>query len=451
MSIFKAYDIRGIYGTELTEETAYRLGRAFVCFLKCGTVAVGRDMRKSSPAVEAELVRGLSDQGADVVRIGMATTPMLYFAVGKFGYDAGINVTASHNPGRYNGFKLTREGAVPMSGETGIYDLRDMVEKGEFPEPPEKGKVADRADVLKEYISNILGFVDASGLKRYRIVADTGNGMAGMVIPPLMKKIPCELTHIFPELDGDFPNHEANPLKTETLEWLRAEVRKRKADLGVAFDGDSDRIGFVDEKGDVVPADLFIALIAKEVLSKNPGSKILHDLRSSKAVAEAVKEAGGIPVETRVGHSYIKEHMRKENAAFAGELSAHYYLRDNYFIESPYIVMLLLLKLMSETGRTVSELIRPLKKYHGSGEINFEVRDKEAAMNAVRAAFPDAERVYALDGLSIECRDWRLNLRPSNTEPLLRLNMEADTSGKLKEVREKVVGMLREQAGASRT
>lgn len=442
MSIFKAYDIRGIYGTELTEEIAYRFGRAFVTFLKCKKVAVGHDMRDSSPSIEAELIRGLTEQGADVTLIGMATTPMLYFAAAKFGYDAGINVTASHNPGKYNGFKLVRENAIPISGETGIYAIRDLVESGKFSESSRKGKVGERSDILEAYIKNALSFVDSSKLKKFKLVVDTGNGMAGMVIPDLLKKIPCEFTHMFPELDGNFPNHEANPLKTETLKWLQAEVKRKKADVGVAFDGDSDRIGFVDETGAVVPSDLFIALIAKELLLHRPGSKILYDLRSSKAVAEAVKEAGGIPIETRVGHSYIKAHMRKESAIFAGELSAHYYLKDNFYIESPYIVMLLLLKLMTETGKTFSQLISPLKKYHSSGEINFEVKDKDAATAAVKAAFKDAKRTYNLDGLSIEYPDWWLNLRPSNTEPLLRLNMEANTAKKLEEMKARVIGIL---------
>ncbi len=445
MSILKAYDIRGIYGTELTDETAYRFGRAFAQLLKPKTVAVGHDMRDSSPVIEKELIRGLAGQGADVVRIGMATTPMLYFAVGKFKYDAGINVTASHNPGKYNGFKLVRADAVPISGETGIYELGDMVAANKFEKPTRTGKVSERSDVLEAYIKSDLSFVDVSKLKKFRIAVDTGNGMAGLVIPKLLAKIPCFYTSLFPDLDGTFPNHEANPLKTETLRWLQAEVKKQKADVGVAFDGDSDRVGFVDEKGEVVPADLFIALIAKELLLHHPGSKILYDLRSSKAVAEFVKEAGGIPIETRVGHSYIKAHMRKEKAVFAGELSAHYYFKDNYYIESPFIVLLLLLKLITETGKAFSELIAPLKRYHASGEINFEVKDKDKATATVKAAFPDAKRVYNLDGMSIEYADWWLNLRPSNTEPLLRLNMEANTQKKLDEIKKKVIGILEKQ------
>ncbi|MBI2664316.1 phosphomannomutase/phosphoglucomutase [Candidatus Woesearchaeota archaeon] len=441
MGLFKAYDMRGVYGEELTDEIAYKFGRAFVTFLKCKNISVGYDMRESSPAIEKELIRGLTDQGADVVRIGLSTTPMLYFAVAKFGYDAGINVTASHNPGKYNGFKLVRKDAVPISGDTGIYEMRDLVEAGKFKEA-RKGKVAERTDVLDAYVGNALNYLDAGKLKKFKIIADTGNGMAGLVIPELLSKMPCEFEHMFPELDGTFPNHEANPLKTETLRWLRAEVKNKKADIGVAFDGDADRIGFVDEKGSVVPPDLFTALIAVELLKENKGAKILHDLRSSRAVAETIKENGGVAIETRVGHSFIKEHMRREKAVFAGEVSGHYYLKDNFYIESPYIVMLLLLKLMTETNKKLSELIKPLKKYYNTGELNFEVKDKEKAIRKVKETFADAKKVYELDGLSIVYEDWWMNLRPSNTEPLLRLNLESTSKEKMEEMKEKVINAL---------
>ncbi len=442
MGIFKAYDIRGIYGKELTDEIAYRFGRAFVTFLKCKTVVVGRDMRDSSPKIEAQLIRGITGQGADVVTIRLSTTPMIYFAVAKFGYDAGINVTASHNPAEYNGFKLVRKDAVPIGGETGIYEMRDIMEKNEFSAAAVKGKVTERTDVLDAYLENMLSFVDVAALKKFRIIIDTANGMAGLVIPRLMPRIPCEFEHLFPELDGTFPNHEANPLKYETLKWLQARVKSKKADLGVAFDGDSDRIGFVDENGDVVPFDLLTALIAAELLKSNKGAKVLYDLRSSRAVPEAIEAGGGIAIETKVGHSLIKAHMRKERAIFAGEVSGHYYLRDNFCIESPYIVMLLLLKLMTETKKTLSQLIRPLKKYYGTGELNFEVEDKESAMERVKAAFPDAKRIYELDGISVVYGDWWLNLRPSNTEPLLRLNLEAKTAELRDRMKGKVLSIL---------
>jgi len=441
MSIFKAYDIRGIYGQELTDDIAYKFGRAFVSFLKCKSVVVGRDMRESSPKIEENLVRGLTDQGAEVIKIGLATTPMLYFVVAKFGYDAGLNVTASHNPSQYNGFKLVKKDGVPISGDTGIYAMRDLVNANNFADA-KKGKVSSRENILDAYIVNALSHVDVSKLKKFKIVADTANGMAGLVIPELLAKVPCEFTHMFPELDGSFPNHEANPLKHETLRWLQAEVLNKKADLGVAFDGDSDRIGFVDETGEIVPADLFIALIANELLKNSKGAKVLYDLRSSKAVAEAIKASGGIPIETRVGHSFIKEHMRREQAIFAGELSAHYYMKDNFYIESPYIVMLLLLKLMTETSKPLSELIQPLKKYYGTGEINFDVKDKSQAIEKVKQAFSDAKRVYELDGLSVVYDDWWLNLRASNTENLLRLNLEANTAEKRDEMKEKVTKLI---------
>jgi phosphomannomutase len=441
MSMFKAYDIRGIYGEELTDDIAYKFGRAFVSFLKCKTVVVGRDMRESSPKIEENLIRGLIEQGANVIKIGLATTPMLYFVVAKFGYDAGLNVTASHNPSQYNGFKLVKKDGVPISGNTGIYAMRDLVKENKFVDA-EKGKIINHENTLEEYIDNALSHVDVSKLKKFKLVVDTANGMAGIVIPEILDKVPCDFTHMFAELDGSFPNHEANPLKHETLRWLQAEVLNQKADLGVAFDGDSDRIGFVDENGEIVQADLFIALIANELLKSSRGAKVLHDLRSSKAVAEAIKESGGIPIETRVGHSFIKEHMRKKKAIFAGELSAHYYLKDNFYIESPYIVLLLLLKLMTETGKTVSELLKPLQKYHSTGEINFDVKDKEKVIEKVKKEFSDAKRVYELDGLSVEYADWWLNLRPSNTEPLLRLNMEAHTKEKLAEMKEKVTKLI---------
>lgn len=442
MSLFKAYDIRGVYGEDLTDGIAYKFGRAFASFLKCKTVAVGHDMRESSHPIQQKLIQGLTDQGADVIKIGLATTPMLYFAVAKFGYEAGVNVTASHNPAKYNGFKLVRKDGVPISGDTGIYDMRDLVDAGKFQKAEKKGTVSERADILDAYIKNALSFVNASKLKKFKIIADTGNGMAGIVIPDLLSKIPCEFEHMFPELDGTFPNHEANPLKAETLRWLQAEVKNKKADLGVAFDGDSDRIGFVDEKGGIVPMDLFTALISIELLKNNKGAKILHDLRSSKAVAETITANTGQPIETRVGHSFIKECMRKEKAIFAGEVSGHYYLQKNYYIESPFIVLLLLLLLMTETSKPLSELIKPLKKYYSTGELNFEVKDKEEAMEKVRKAFTGAKRVYSLDGLSIEYEDWWMNLRPSNTESLLRLNLEAKTKEKMEEMREKVVEIL---------
>jgi phosphomannomutase len=442
MSIFKAYDIRGIYGTELTEEIAYRFGRAFVSYLRCKVVAVGHDMRDSSPAIEKELIRGLTDQGASVVRIGMATTPMLYFAVAKFGHDAGINVTASHNPAQFNGFKLVAKDAVPISGDTGIYAMRDLVEKNEYA-PAEKGTVSERADVQDLYIANALAAVEVSSLNKFSLVVDTANGMGGMVIPQFLAQVPCDFEHMFPELDGTFPNHEANPLKIETLRALQSEVVSKKADVGIAFDGDADRVGFVDENGQVVPSDLFTAIIAAELLKHAPGAKILYDLRSSKAVSEAIAAAGGIPIETRVGHSYIKAHMRKEKAAFAGEVSGHYYLQSNHYIESPFIVLLLLLKLMSETGKKLSELIAPLRKYYSTGELNFEVEDKVSAMKRVKEAFSDAQKVYELDGLSVVYPDWWLNVRPSNTENLLRLVVEANTLEKRDEMKEKVVGLIR--------
>ena len=442
MSIFKAYDVRGIYGKELTDEIAYKFGRAFATFFDCKKVVVGRDMRKSSEAIEKNLIKGLTEQGVNVIKIGLSTTPMLYFATAKFGYDAGINVTASHNPAEYNGFKLVYKDAVPISKDNGIYEIRELVREDKFTKPESKGTVSEKEGVLNAYVKNALNFSDFGKIKNFKIVADTGNGMGGIVIPDLMKKIPCTFEHLFPEPDGSFPNHEANPLKHETLKSLQEKVTEQKADLGIALDGDADRVGFVDEKGEIIPHDLVTALIASELLLHEKGAKITYDLRSSRAVAETIEKKGGIAIETRVGHSFIKERMRKENALFGGEVSGHYYLRDNFYVESPFIIMLLLLKLMTETGKSLSELIKPLKKYHATGEINFDVTDRKRAMAEIKKEFPDAEKTYELDGLSVVFADYWFNVRSSNTEPLLRLNLEATTEEKMHEVREKITEII---------
>ena len=445
MSMFKAYDVRGIYGQDMTGEAAYRFGRAFVSFLDCRRVIVGRDMRESSPEIEKNLIRGLTDQGAAVVKMGLSTTPMLYFAAAKYRYEAGINITASHNPAQYNGFKLVGMDAIPIGGETGIYAMAKLFHRNEFTKPETKGRVSERKKILSDYVENALSYVDVSKLKKFRMVVDTANGMAGLVIPELLKKTNCIYEHMFPELDGSFPNHEADPLKKENLRWLRAQVSNSGADFGVAFDGDADRIIFVDEKSNIIPGDLITALIASELLRDQKDGKVLYDLRSSRVVPETVYANDGKPIETRVGHSLIKAHMRKESAIFAGEVSGHYYLKSNFFIESPFIVLLLLLKLMTESGQPLSKLIAPLRKYYSTGEINFNVGDKIGAIRRVRQAFPDAERVYALDGLTIGYEDCWLNVRPSNTEPLLRLNLEAKTAEKRDRMRQKATTAIIER------
>ncbi|RMF06957.1 phosphomannomutase/phosphoglucomutase [Candidatus Woesearchaeota archaeon] len=441
-SIFKAYDIRGIYGEEIDEEGAYLIGRAFAQFLKPKRVAVGHDMRTSSPALHKALIRGLTDQGADVINIGLSTTPMMYFAVAKFGYDAGINITASHNPGQYNGMKMVKREAVPLSGETGIQEIKELVAKGEFEEPERKG-TEEQKEILPHYVENILSSVDTDKIRKFKIVVDTGNGMGGLVVPELFKKLPCELIPMYLELDGNFPNHVPNPLEEETLTDIKKRVAEEKADLGIALDGDADRIFFIDENGKPCRADLLGARIAEIILKKHPGSPILYDLRSSRKVREVVEEAGGKAIQCRVGHSFIKAQMREEKASFALELSAHYYMADNYYIESPFILTLLLLKRLSEEGKTLSELIKPLETYYASGEINSKVQDKDAVMEKLEKEFSDAKRIFKLDGLSVEYDDWWFNVRPSNTEPLLRLNLEAETKEKMEEMKERVLRIIR--------
>lgn len=440
MSVFKAYDIRGIAGSEITEELAYKIGKAFAQQIEGKTICVGRDMRESSPALFREFTKALLESGKNIIDIGLVTTPMLYFAAAFYGCAGGASVTASHNPAQYNGFKFVREQAIPISGDTGIYAMEEAVKKNEFPASTELGTITQK-DILQDYVNHILKFVDVSTLKKFKIVIDTGNGMAGMVMPELFKHVEADMIPLYFELDSTFPNHEANPLKLETLEDLQDKVREEKADIGIAFDGDADRVGFVDENGFYVSSAEVLSLLAIQVLSDHPGSLVMYDLRQSKIVRDTVENNGGRSIMTRVGHSFIKAQMRDEGALLAGEVSGHYYLKDNYYIESPEIVMLYLLELMTKTGKNLSALVAPLKKYHGSGELNYDVEDKEEAMKIVERAFPD-EKTLHLDGLSIEAADWWLNLRPSNTEPLLRLTVESSSKEKMEEIRDKVVDLI---------
>lgn len=448
MSIFKGYDIRGIYPSQLNQETAYKIGRAFVSFVKPKNVVIGQDVRLSSPKLFESLSQGIMDQGADVIHIGLSTTPMMYFSTIKLGADAGINITASHNPKEYNGFKLVRRQAVPISSETGIYEIQELVEKNKFSKPKKKGKLM-KQEMLNQYINNALSFVDVEKIKYLKICVDTANAMGGLIIPKLFGKLPCELVPLFMDMDGTFPNHEPNPLKEETLEELKKSVVKEKADLGIGLDGDADRIIFVDEKAQVIPGDIMTALLSKMILSKHPKTpkaKILYDLRSSWVVKEEIEKHGGKAIEFRVGHSFIKEKMRTESIEFAGEVSGHYYLKQNHYIESPMIIILYLLEFLSKEKekKNLSEIIEPLKKYFPSGEINFKVKNKEATMKKVEKEFKDAKRISHMDGLKVEYKDFWFNLRPSNTEPLIRLNIEAKTKPKMEEMRSEISLMIQE-------
>jgi phosphomannomutase len=442
-SIFKAYDIRGVYPRELDEDAAYKIGQAFVSFLGVERVAVGRDMRESGPALAGALQQGIAAQGADVVDLGLTSTDELYFAVGKFGYPAGVMVTASHNPAEYNGLKLCRAEAVPLSEETGIAEIRDMVVGDAIPPSWGRGTITTR-DVLPDYVEHALSFIQVGKLRPLKVVADAGNGMAGMTLPRVFERLPCELIPLYFELDGTFPNHPANPIEPENIADLQATVRETGADLGVAFDGDADRMFLVDERGTFIGGDMVTAMVAQTLLKKHPGSAIVYNLICSRSVPQTIERNGGRAVRERVGHSFIKATMRREDAIFGGEHSGHFYFRDNWYADSGLIAFLTVLELLSEQDQPLSQVLAPLDPYVRSGEINSEVADIKAVMAKVEEHYRKAgATIDKLDGLTVEYPDWWFNLRPSNTQPLLRLNVEASNREQLKEKTDEVLRLVR--------
>jgi phosphomannomutase len=440
--IFKSYDIRGIYPTELNERIAQRIGRAFVEFMHPRAVAVGRDMRLSSLPLFQAFAEGVMLQGADVVDLGLTSTDELYFAVGHFEYPAGAMITASHNPKDYNGFKLCRENAIPLSSETGVFAIRDLALADAFVPAPKRGTMAAQ-DPLPAFVEHCLSFIDVNAIKPLKIVVDAGNGMAGLIVPEIFKRLPVQLIPLYFELDGSFPNHPASPIEPENMVALQSAVVKHGADLGAAFDGDADRVFITDERGTLVGGDMVTALVAKNLLRGKPGAKILYNLISSRSVPEVIAANGGTPIRTRVGHSYIKAIMRDQNAIFGGEHSGHFYFRDNYFADSGLIALLVVLELLSVEGKRVSELLRPLDTRVRSGEINSHVRDAGAKMAALEKIYSDAT-IDHLDGLTIQYPDWWANVRPSNTEPLLRLNVEANDPATLAAKRDALLSIIRE-------
>lgn len=442
MSIFHAYDIRGIYPEEINEEIVYKIGLSYSKFLKNKSnkeklkIAIGRDVRVSSGSLAKSLIKGLVESGTDVFDISICTTPQLYFACGFYNYDGSIMITASHNPKEYNGLKLTREQATPINADTGIKDIETLVEKNEF-DPIRNGSI-NKQDVKPDYMNKIMGY--SQDIKKFKIVVDTANSV-GVLETDILKNI-ANVVPLYFELDGNFPNHEANPLKIETLKVLQKKVVQEKADLGVAFDGDADRVGFIDEKGQIITADFITALIANNLLENNPDQKVLYDLRSSKAVKEEIEFLGGQAIMCRVGHAFIKKQMRDENAAFAGELSGHYYFKDLYYAESSILAVLQILSLMSKKNKPISELVEPLKKYFHSGEVNFEVADKKRVLDSLENNFAQAKNIFKLDGLSIEFDNWWFNVRPSNTESLLRLNLEAATKELMEDKKKQIIKVI---------
>jgi len=439
---FKAYDVRGVYPTELDEEGGYRIGRAFVDQFSPARVAVGHDMRVSSPSMAEAVRRGATDAGAEVLDLGLVGTEMVYFAVGELGLDGGVAVTASHNPKQYTGMKIVRAGAMPVGGESGLLDVRDRAIAGAWHEAV-PGTIR-REDVWDRFVDRVLGFIDVDTLKPLRIVIDAANGMAGAMLPPVLDQLPMlDVVRCYFDPDGTFPNHEPNPLLPENREFIVAKTRDEGADFGVAFDGDADRCFFVDDDGEFVPGDFVTALFAQSILAKEPGGTVIYDVRASWAVPETIERAGGRPVVNRVGHAFIKQRMREVDAVFAGEVSAHYYFRDFSQADSGTVPFLLMCELASR-GAKLSEVLRPYRqRYFITGEINTPVADVPGKLRELEERFgPDGE-VSHLDGLSVENTDWHFNVRPSNTEPLLRLNLEARSEELMERKRDEVLEVIR--------
>ncbi|MDD3886362.1 MAG: phosphomannomutase/phosphoglucomutase [Victivallaceae bacterium] len=435
--IFKAYDIRGVYPNELNEELAEAIGRAYATFTGAKKVVVGRDMRPHSEPLFRGLAGGLVKQGVEVIDLGLSSTPQSYFANGTLKADGSVMITASHNPGEWNGFKLCIANAVPISGVTGIMDIQKIVEDRSFaPAAAVPGKIVSY-DIKPEYGKFLRSF--AAMDRKLKVVVDYANAMGLYEIAGIRDLF--DIVPLYDTLDGTFPNHEANPLHADTLNAIRAKVREVGADFGAAFDGDADRCGFIDDRGEIIPMDLFTALIAQDILSHGPAT-ILYDLRSSRAVRECIESNGGKAIRSRVGHAFIKAQMRENDAVFAGELSGHYYFKQNFTAESQGLAMIMLSNLICKKGRPVSELVKPLRKYFASGEINSKVADVKPILDAIRQKYADGN-MFELDGISSEYPTWWFNVRSSNTEPLLRLIVEADTREEMEARRDELLKIIR--------
>jgi phosphomannomutase len=440
--VFKAYDVRGVYEKDLDEEGAYAIGRAYVEHFEPRKIAVGHDMRVSTPTMAKAAIKGAADGGADVLDLGLVGTEMVYFAVGELGLDGGIEVTASHNPKEYTGMKIVRRGALPVGGESGLLEVRDRALAG-FGEVKRRGNV-EPYDIWPAYVERVLSFVDVSAIKPLRVVIDAANGMAGVMLPPILDRLPIDARTYYFEPDGTFPNHEPNPLLPENREFIIAKTRDESADLGVAFDGDADRCFFVDDTGEFVPGDFITALLAESILDKEPGAKIIYDVRASWAVPDTIERAGGVPLINRVGHAFIKHRMRKEDAVFGGEVSGHYYFRDFSQADSGVVPFLLVLELISKRGQKLSEILAPYRdRYFLTGELNTPVQDVPVKLQELKERFGSVGNVSHLDGISVDFDDWHFNVRPSNTEPLLRLNLEARTKEQMERRRDEVLGLIR--------
>jgi phosphomannomutase len=448
--VFKAYDVRGLYPSELDEEGAHAIGRAFVEQFEPKSIAVGRDMRVSSPSIAAAVIQGATEAGSEVKDIEMIGTEMLYFAVGELGLDGGVTITASHNPKDYTGMKIVRRGALPVGGDSGLFEIRDralgLLGHGRGLTPA----VAETVDIYPAFVEKVLSFIDPSAVKPLRIVIDAGNGMAGAMLSPVLERLPLDAVRCYFEPDGTFPNHEPNPLLPENREFIIGKVLEEKADLGIAFDGDADRCLFVDDTGEFVPGDFVTALLAESILEREPGAKIIYDVRASWAVCDAIERAGGIPLMNRVGHAFIKLRMRDEGAVFAGEVSGHYYFRDFNQADSGTIPALLMLELLSKRDKRLSELLRPYRdRYFLTGELNMPVEDVALKLHELKEHFAGQGEISHLDGISVTAENWHMNVRPSNTEPLLRLNLEALDPDLMKQKRDEILAVINGQDLAS--
>ena len=445
-NIFKAYDVRALYPSELDEKTARDIGRGFVSYLQAKQIAVSHDMRLSSPSLAEAFIDGALAQGADVIDHGLMATDMLYYAVASAGLQGGAQITASHNPPQYNGIKMVREEAMPLSGDAGLGEIRDMIQGGTLPAPAATPGRRTSRNVLAEYVEHVFKFIDESAIKPFTCVLDAGNGMGGLVAPELFRRLPCRVIPMCMEVDGTFPNHESNPLIEENRAHIVERVVAEGADIGIAWDGDADRCFFIDGTGDFISGDFITALLAEAILRKHPGATVVYDLRASYAVRDIVTAMGGTAIMNRVGHSFIKRTMRDRDGVFGGEVTGHYYFRDNFYADNGFIPALMLLELMSVKGQPLAELLAPLKaKYFISGEINTKVASMDvvqAKLDGLSARYADAH-VSHLDGVSVEYPNWHFNVRPSNTEPLLRLNLEATDPQTMAAKRDEVLGFIR--------
>jgi phosphomannomutase len=441
--VFKAYDVRGLYGSQLDEDGAYAIGRAYVEEFEPRSIAVGRDMRLAGPTMTAAVIEGAADGGADVLDLGMVGTEMLYHAVGSLSLDGGICVTASHNPKEYTGMKIVRRGALPVGGDSGLEEIKQRAAAG-FGEVERRGEIRPE-DIWASFVEKVLSFVDVDALRPLKIVIDAANGMAGTMLPPVLERLPqIEVVRCYFEPDGSFPHHEPNPLLPENRAFIVERTRSEGADLGIAFDGDADRCFFVDDTGEFIPGDFVTALLAQVMLAKSPGEKVIYDVRASWAVPRTIEEAGGIALMNRVGHAFIKQRMRADDAVFGGEVSAHYYFREFSQADTGTVPFLLMLELLSKRGK-ISELLAPFRaRYFLTGEINTPVADVALKLQELQERYQaEGGRITHLDGVSVEFDDWHFNVRPSNTEPLLRLNLEALSEPEMRKRRDEVLELIR--------